>query len=57
MNCLYHFYSAYPNSREIIYSYSAHVSENLRRIKKEQYHILREKNKRRSPFCHYCVIS
>jgi len=55
MNCLYTFYASYPNSREIIRSYSSYVSEKLH-DQKHQENVRHHKKDRRSSFCSGCVL-
>ena len=55
MNSLYAFYEKYPNSREIIRSYSAYVSECLHDVKQKETGRRKEKE-RHSSFCRGCVL-
>lgn len=54
MICLHRFYVSYPNSHDIIQSYSVYVADKLHEIKCKMYE---DRDKDRSLFCKYCVIS
>jgi hypothetical protein len=56
VSCLERCYHWHPHHKEIIHSYHSYISEELHRLKSEEYE-KRTKERRHSSFCRYCVIS